>query len=301
MACYSPLEAWRVPGEAKLVFSPSVKQRQAGDKLHLPCGQCFGCRVDHAASNSLRMQHERRYHDEAAFVTLTYNDESLPALGDLVYDDVKLAYKRVRKSLGPFRHFTCGEYGDRTGRAHWHAIIFGHAFERGQPRGKSEAGTVCYDSPQLEKLWGKGRVTVGDATPESMSYVARYVQKKLNGQPAEDAYTVIDEDGVILGQRRAPFARCSNRPGIGAQFVHDYAADLLVNGCVVMHGGVQAPMPGYYERLLLRDPRHGERMQDYKDARGAFDAKRAADNTPERLAVREEVARAKRRQLKRGM
>lgn len=301
MACFHPLEAWRVPGERKLVFSPSVKQRQAGERLNVPCGQCFGCRVDHAASNALRMQHELRYHDRASFVTLTYSDAELPALGDLVYADIQAAYHRIRKALGPFRHYTAGEYGERTGRAHWHAAIFGIAFERGDPRGKSEAGAICYDSPQLEKLWGKGRVTVGDLTPESMSYVARYVQKKLNGPAAEDAYTVVDEDGVILGQRRAPFARSSNRPGIGARFVEEYAADLLVKGCVVMRGGLEAPLPAYYERLLLRDPLHADRMQDYKDARGAFDAKRAADNTPERLAVREEVARAKRRRLKRGM
>lgn len=301
MACYHPLDAWRVPGERKLVFSPTVKQRQAGERLSIPCGQCFGCRVDHAASNALRMQHELRYHERASFVTMTYRDEDLPALGSLDYADVQAAYHRIRKALGPFRHFTCGEYGDRTGRAHWHAAIFGLDFKRGDPRGKSDAGSICYDSPELEKLWGKGRVTVGDLTPQSMGYVARYVSKKLNGEAAEHAYTVVDDDGVILGQRRAPFARCSNRPGIGAKFVEDFAADLLVNGCVVMRGGVEAPLPDYYERLLLRDPQHAERMQEYKDARAAFDAKRAAENTPERLAVREEVARAKRRQLKRGM
>lgn len=301
MACFYPVPAWRVPGETKLVFSPTFKQEAIGDKLHVPCGQCFGCRTDQAGETATKLRHELRYHERAAFVTLTYADEHLPALGSLQYADVQAAHHRIRKALGPFRFYVAGEYGERTQRAHWHGLYFGVDFERGEPRGKSEAGTVCYESPQLAELWGKGFVTVGDVNDKSIGYVARYCTKKLNGELGEAEYAVYDADGVYLGQRMPPMARMSNRPGMGARFVEDFAPDLLTKGCVVLRGGAEVPMPRYYEKLLLRDPRYAERMDQFKAERTRFDAKRAADNTPERLAVREEVARAKRRNLKRGL
>lgn len=299
MACFHPMSAWRTDsGEMKFAAGETEKARST--HLQLPCRQCIGCRHDKASEWTLRMLHEQREHDASVFVTLTYDDEHYPTLGDLQYADVQAFHRRVRKARGPFRFYICGEYGPLNQRPHWHAAMFGIDFERGDPAARGEAGEVCYQSPELEKLWGNGFVTVGDLTRESIGYVARYVTKKLTGDLGRAAYTVVDDDGVILGERRAPFARMSTRPGIGAGYVEKYAEDLLQSGCVVQRGGVEAPLPTYYERRLLRDPRTVDRMDDWKAARSAFNAKRAANATPERLAVREEVMRARVRRLKRS-
>lgn len=244
--------------------------------------------------------HELREHGSGCFVTLTYSDEHLPPLGSLRYADIQTFHKRLRKVFGPFRFYVAGEYGERTQRAHWHACYFGLDFERGEPRGRSEAGEVCYDSPELAALWRLGFVTVGELTRQSAGYVARYVTKKLSGDVAREAYAVVDDDGCILGERVPPMARMSTCPGIGAKFVERFSDDLLVHGSVVLHGGVEVPLPEYYQRKLLKGEATRDRADELKAARAAFDARRAANSTPERLAVREEVFRAKVRRLKRG-
>lgn len=299
MACFSPLSAWRMDtGEIK--FAAGETERARGTHLEFPCRQCSGCRLAKASEWSLRMQHEQRYHGASCFVTLTYADEHLPALGDLRYADIQTFHKRVRKAKGPFRFYVCGEYGERTHRAHWHAAVFGIDFERGDGHGRSEAGTICYRSAELEKLWQKGFVTIGDLTPDSCNYVARYVTKKLTGDLGKEAYTVVDPDtGEIMGERQAPFARMSTRPGIGAQFADEYAADMLSGGCIVQRGGTELPIPAYYERRYMRDPRHADRMDEHKAARSAYDARRAWNTTPDRLEVRRVVLAARTKSLKR--
>lgn len=70
--------------------------------------------------------HESQSHDFSCFVTLTYDDEHMPYGGDLHYRHFQLFLKKLRKRLGrPVRYFMCGEYGDRLGRPHYHAILIG--------------------------------------------------------------------------------------------------------------------------------------------------------------------------------
>ena len=65
-------------------------------------------------------------HPHNAYITLTYNDDHLPANGSLQPRDLQLFWKRLRKARTPgIRYYACGEYGDQTARPHYHAIIFG--------------------------------------------------------------------------------------------------------------------------------------------------------------------------------
>ena len=65
------------------------------------------------------------------FLTLTYADEHLPPNGSLVVADLQKFIKRLRKHYAKrnngikLRYYACGEYGDRYGRPHYHAIICG--------------------------------------------------------------------------------------------------------------------------------------------------------------------------------
>ena len=43
---------------------------------------------------------------------------------------------------------------------------------------KASSGAITYRSDILSDIWGLGYCTVGDCTPESAGYVARYVTKK---------------------------------------------------------------------------------------------------------------------------
>ena len=97
----------------------------------------------------MRMIHELESFDCAVFVTLTYDDEHLPENASLVVSDLQKYIKRVRKECDKIgkriRYFACGEYGDRYGRPHYHAIIFGLS--------QSKSDKVIMDSK-----WPYGRV-----------------------------------------------------------------------------------------------------------------------------------------------
>lgn len=55
-----------------------VFNKATGEYVFASCGKCNTCRKRKASVWIARLEEERRYHLFAAFVTLTYNDESLP-------------------------------------------------------------------------------------------------------------------------------------------------------------------------------------------------------------------------------
>ena len=138
MTCYHPLECWRVDGQSKLAF---VKPREAliREKLEVPCGQCIGCRLERSRQWAVRCIHEAQLHKDNCFITLTYNDEHLPSPPSLSVRDFQLFMKRLRKRFGKgIRFFHCGEYGEKYGRPHYHACLFGFDFpDRVQFKGVS--------------------------------------------------------------------------------------------------------------------------------------------------------------------
>ena len=115
MVCLSPLEAWyskelNVTGKRSLVFDK--REALTGIPVKIPCGQCIGCRLQKSLDWAVRCVHEKSLHEESSFVTLTYDDEHLPANGSLVYRDFQLFMKRYRKITGSgVRFLMCGEYG----------------------------------------------------------------------------------------------------------------------------------------------------------------------------------------------
>ena len=117
------------------------------------------------------------------------------------------------------RFFGCGEYGEERGRPHLHIILFGLslddlAYLQGSSLKmvkKNELGQVTYGSEFLANLWDKGYADVSEVSQYVMNYVARYTQKKANGNDYAIRYGLPDE-----------FIRMSRRPGIGAYFLEDH-------------------------------------------------------------------------------
>lgn len=193
------------------------------DGIPFPCGQCLACRINKRRVWTLRLMLENYYHDNASFVTLTYNDDMLPYSVDglpvLCKQDLQLWFKRLRKRFGhcQIRYYAAGEYGTRTHRPHYHAILFGVAPTDLDPewaiyngRSGGEKGMDKRTTP-LSQTWSYGLVHVGEVTRESIQYCAGYVTKKFTKK----------------GDGYAPeFALMSRRPGIGARAVTEIAAVL---------------------------------------------------------------------------
>lgn len=193
---------------------------------------------------------ESLVHADTAFVTLTYRDEALPPGGTLVPRHTQLWLKSLRKAahIG-LRFYLVGEYGDKSGRPHYHAIIYG----------------LPPWSDFFQKTWKHGMVHVGELTHDSAQYVAGYVVKKLTkkGDPK-------------LNGKYPEFARMSNRPGIGALAVPAIAdalttdagaSSIIRNGDIppaLAIGGRSLPLGRYLRQKIRKylghDPKTPEIM-----------------------------------------
>lgn len=208
----------------------------------------------------------------------------------------QLFLKRLRKALAPrrIRYFLVGEYGDETQRPHYHAIIFGWWPEDAKPH-SSNGGHPLYTSGALTAAWGLGHVTFGSVTPESCAYTAAYCVKKITGPAARAHYTRITLSGQMI-EVPPEFALMSTGRvrggGIGGGFRERYRAELDAGDSALL-GGRKVRMPRYYDRLLQAEA--PERLQAVKQARKARALAHRENNTPERLATREEIATHKAR------
>lgn len=285
MPCYHPVDAFRTPHG--VVFS-ALRRHDILGSIQIACGQCIGCRLRRSHDWSLRIMHEASLYESNCFVTLTYGRDKLPPNGSLCYADYQAFMRRMRKAVGPVRFYMCGEYGPETLRPHYHACLFGWDAPDKVPAGKSESGNPFYKSALLEKIWSHGHVTVQPLTQASAAYTARYVVDKVTGDDAEAHY----------GDRVPEFGRCSLKPGIGARWFDKFGGDVYRHDYVVA-GGEKFPPPRYYDKLLKRSE-NAVKFDAIEFARVNRARSCSADSTPERLAVREVVQKARVSTLKRS-
>lgn len=168
------------------------------------------CRINTKRKKVARLLLESKSHQDNAFITLTYSDEEVP-LGRtedgipvqiLVPAHLKAFLVRLRTYRNhPYRYYAVGEYGSKTKRPHYHAILFG----------LSTVELAYKDF--LRKTWGLGHVLAGECNVQTMAYVAHYCTKKMT-----------QEDDERLEGRPPEFARMSRMPGLGAHAI-DYLMD----------------------------------------------------------------------------
>lgn len=279
MTCYHPLKAFAtgertkngkisyiVTGyDAKAIIIDGKGHRTVvdrdpgftGDKIlrnpiEIPCGKCFGCRLKRARDWSVRMMLESEYHEENWFVTLTYNNDHLP-MNEYVDDDgviqlkstlckrdLQLFWKRLRKKQD-IRYYACGEYGTRTARPHYHAVIFGLHLDPDRLVEYRSQPFQLWTCPELEEIWKCGYVVVGKVTQESCEYTARYCMKKLNGSAAEiyDQFNFIPE-----------FSSMSLKPAIGRQWFDDHAFDIYPKDEIQLPKGRLVTPPRYFDQCM---------------------------------------------------
>lgn len=293
MSCYRPLTMCRLDdGTVKCGSLPD------GRWFEVPCGKCVGCKLDRARAWSIRITHEAQLFDSNWFATLTYRDDALPESRSLEYPHFQKFMKRLRKSVGgdmegpeggrPLRFFCAGEYGGRTGRPHFHAVLFNLRVgdERAWDNGH-------YWSAKLEDIWSYGHVVLDCVTPASAAYVAGYTQKKVYGVSGRSAYEdVVNVRTGELTSRRPEFAVMSLKPGIGAWWYARYGSDLFPEDHAIVAGGKRWKVPRYYwERF--QDGGDPEVVEAIANSRFLRAMDRKADSTPSRRAVREEVAEAR--------
>ena len=186
------------------------------------CGKCYWCRVNQRSLWTMRLQHEITQHKAALFCTLTYNEDNLPSYhgkGILVKDHLQRFFKRLRKEVKNLRYFACGEYGERSGRPHYHAVVFGY--------------DEALFAEAIRNAWRDGFTQVVPVIEVSqLGYVAGYVSKKLLSN-------------VENGELPAEFHVCSH--GIGSAWLRENAYNLVYD---MMLSRDLKPLPRYYIEQL---------------------------------------------------
>lgn len=260
--------------------------------IELPCGQCIGCRMRRAQDWKIRCMHEASMWPSNCFVTLTYATGQLPPNASLCKADFQKFMKRLRYHRGashitPIRYYMCGEYGPLNGRPHYHANLFNVDFRNRTHAGTSKSGEPYYTDPELTDIWGHGRATVQDLTPETAGYTTGYIMKKLLGQRAEE-----------YGDRTPEYGDMSRKPGIGETWFKKYYTDITRHDIAVMHGR-EHQVPKYYDKLAIRAGHVDKEELQYKRAQKAnqMDPK---ERTAERRRVREQVQIARLRNHERS-
>jgi len=293
VSCFHPLPAFRdrTGGQPRIGYHAG----EDGDKLELPCGRCVGCRQDRARAWSIRVMHEAQLYDSNLFVTLTYEPDKLPASLSLEYPHFQKFMRRLRKEMvgvgvapngkRPVRFFVSGEYGERYGRPHWHAILFNCRFPD-QERWINGS----YRSSVAERLWSFGGVHIGEVTPASACYVAGYTLSKVYGSAADDYYEdVINVSSGEVSRRRSEFCVMSRRPGIGAWWYERFGSDLFPEDHAVM-SGKEYKVPRYYWEKFrhVADPIVVEQLEEQRYERSLVMP--LSEKSEERRAAREGVA-----------
>lgn len=188
--------------------------------FRVPCRKCLGCLSDRRNSWTKRVFLESTLYNQNSFVTLTYNDENVPPT--LIRKHFQAFMKRLREKCvrtgrpSP-RMFYRGEYGDKKGRPHFHAILLNYAPPDLKPlyyitkRGKKvyhyvQGATQYSSSEELVKLWKYGFVIHAPVVRQSVKYVANYLDK---------GYSWLTSDGTVAVP---PFNGYSTRPALGLNY-----------------------------------------------------------------------------------
>jgi len=302
MPCYKPLRGYRSrsvnsSGKRGIVFD--VKKGYVDLPVEVPCGQCIGCRLERSRQWAIRCMHEASLHEDNCFITLTYNNDHLPSDYSLHVEHFQKFMKRLRKKFSntTIRFFHCGEYGEKTNRPHYHAVIFGFDF----PDKKyftERQGYRLYTSEILHSatdncLWPFGHCLIGGLTFESAAYVARYCLKKVTGKGLHvldgnglKHYQHLAEDTGEIVDVKPEYVTMSRRSGIGKGWYDLYKTDIYPSDEIIVRGK-KMRVPKYYDNLFeIEDP---EEMAKIKGRRMAYGEKMADNNTEERLRVREAV------------
>lgn len=133
----------------------------------VPCGKCIMCLINKRTAWSFRLEQELKISDSALFITLTYSDEEIIYGNNeptLVKTDIQTYIAKLRRANSvKIKYYAVGEYGTKTERPHYHAIIY-----------NLDNKTIL----KIEKLWEKGQVHIAPCNIATINYTTKYMITK---------------------------------------------------------------------------------------------------------------------------
>lgn len=215
----------------------TVKHKTKCMSIAVPCGKCPECMKRRVSAWSFRLMQEEKVSTSAHFITLTYDTDHVPFSRNgymtLAKRDVQLFLKRLRFDISKkyadvkIKYYLAGEYGGRTQRPHYHAIMFN-----------------VPDLDLIETAWQLGSINYGQVSDASVGYTLKYINKTKR-IPAHRNDDRIPE-----------FALMSK--GLGASYltpsiIQYHHADLLNRACLTIADGKKVSMPRYYKEKIYTE------------------------------------------------
>lgn len=264
-------------------ISPKIVHKGSSAFLS-PCGHCSQCIASKVSALSFLVNKDvervRRAGSGSSFITLTYNNNSIP-LSDKGYPtlrkkDCQNFMKRFRIILQrsgynfPVSFLACGEYGSDTARPHLHLAIIGCP--------------VALCESVTRKAWQKSRDGLIDVLPMTSGatgYICKYLSKC---NPLPDVRKIYDDRGV-----EPPFVVHSQR--LGFNWIENHVNDIIRDKFqyIDVQSGEKRLFPRavrqYVESLTGVDPRpyvrdymasintHGMPIDDYNSIRDYLHAR----------------------------
>ncbi|MBO5045870.1 MAG: hypothetical protein J6C93_03265 [Clostridia bacterium] len=161
-----------------------------------------------ASKWAIRAVAEAKQHAQNCMITLTYDEwihdtktgkiigERLPE--DMTSkgkkEDFQKFIKRLRAKFPkrPFKYMAAFEYGKRTGRPHFHVILFGFCFDDLVFYKRSKRGNSIYRSKTLCDTWLHGRVCSVDSIHINAA-TARYCTKYISKDRGSDTFMLFSQ------------------------------------------------------------------------------------------------------------
>lgn len=227
-------------------FPFNAKKKITQEIVPVPCGYCPDCLKRRSGGWAFRLEREKRWYNNMLnyFVTLTYAPETVPISrnGFLTLDreDTKHFNRTIRTKLRVkkllqkkpkrwisctpyYKYYICGEYGGRTGRPHYHAIIFGATEE------------------QIRAAWPHGEVHIDTVNNATIAYVAKYMLKgKFEKKHEND-------------DRIPEFSQMSKFLGVSYLDKQEVRDHHQTRNYITKEDGVKMAMPRYYKDKLYTD------------------------------------------------
>lgn len=193
----------------------------------------------------------------------------------------------MRKHYGPMRFLMCGELGENRTNPHYHAVIFGLEVNDLILFTKNQRGDAVYTSPTIEKIWGRGFITIGEVNKTTCSYTAGYLLKDAGITHEKNREYVDNQTGEIL-IRKKPYISMSTKPGIGKDWYDKFKTDVFPHDYCI-YKGKKVATPNYYRKQLEKaNPELFELLREKREAVIHTDSFRE-NNTPKRIATRAKI------------
>lgn len=211
----------------------------------VPCGKCPECVKAKINSWLFRLDMELERSINPLFITLTYDEKNIyytdSGRPSLVKRDVQLFLKRLRKAhlkkypeSMPLKYYLCGEYGSKTHRPHYHAILFN-----------------CYDAQLIHECWGMGFTYSPPLKEGGTGYVLKYMSKQKEKRSKND-------------DREPEFSLSSKKMGENylTPSIIKYHLNRVENTHVTTKHGYKLPLPKYYKEKIF-DENMREEVRKY--------------------------------------